>query len=126
MSDVKVVHVMYALVFKMLLKEPQSLDALEEETGLSRSTLYRMFKTLRKHKVVHISDWEQDTRGRDAIAVYKLGAGRDKSKYKISGAERTRRYRERLKQRKQTEELGKLITKGVSNAKRTDPQACAV
>lgn len=123
MSEIKVVHTMYALMLKMLLKEPQSLDTLEQETGLSRTTLYRMFSALRRHKVVHVYDWEPDSRGRDAHAVYKLGPGKDKPKYKLSGAERTRRYRERLKQRQQTEVLDNII-KGTPNAERTNPETC--
>lgn len=126
MSIVKLNQTMYAIIFKMLLKEPQSIDALEEETGLHRVTLYRLFRTLRKHKVVHISDWEPDRMGRDAMAVFKLGAGKDKAKHKLSTAERTRRYRERLKRKQQNEAIDNLITKGVSNAKRTNPEARAV
>ena len=113
----------YALVFKALLKEPQSLDSLEGLTGLHRVTLYRLFRTLKKHKVVHVSDWEQDRMGRDMFPVFTLGAGKDKPKFKMPRAEIARRYREKQKRKASTEALDNII-KGVSNADSTDPVEC--
>ena len=113
----------YALVFKALLTEPQSLDNLEELTGLHRVTLYRLFRTLKKHKVVHVVEWEQDRMGRDMFPVFAIGHGKDKPKFRMSRTEIARRYRERKKQKKVTEVLDNII-KGVKNAEHPNPEEC--
>lgn len=87
----------YTRIIKALMKEPQTLTSLQELTGLHRVTLQRLFRTFRAHKIVHISDWEQDRRGADAFAVFTLGKGKDKPKYKMTQAERARLWRERKK-----------------------------
>ncbi len=113
----------YALVFKALLKEPQSLDSLEELTGLHRVTLYRLFRTLKKHKVVHVSDWEQDRMGRDMFPVFTLGAGKDKPKFRMSRTEIARRYREKQKRKATTAVLDNII-KGAKNEERARTEEC--
>lgn len=52
---------------------------------------------MKKHKIIYVSDWEPDSRGRDAFAVFRLGSKKDAAKYKQSAAERTKRYRDRQK-----------------------------
>lgn len=83
----------YARIFKELLEGPITAHEAMEVSGIHRLTAYSLFKSLKKHKVVHISAWELDSMGRDAIAVYQLGAGKDKARRKMTPAERSRRYK---------------------------------
>lgn len=87
----------YAMIFKALLDEPMSIDMMEDLTGLHRQTLYKLMRCFKRHKIVYVSDWEPDRHGRDAKAVYAIGNKKDKPRYCMSHAERSRRYRERKK-----------------------------
>lgn len=99
----------YARVIKALVEEPVTLRQLEEITGLHLVTLYRLFRILKKHGLVHISAWEQDSRGRDAFAVFTFGKGRDKPKFRMTQAEIARRYRAKRKLQKQMAPIDALI-----------------
>lgn len=94
---IKINQESYCIIIKMLLEGDQTLDAMQESTGLHRVTLQSFTRCLRKHKIIYVCDWEPDCRGRDAFAVFRLGSKKDVKKYKQSGAERTKRYRERQK-----------------------------
>lgn len=113
----------YVRVVKAMMEEPQTLTSLEECTGLHRVTLQRLFRTFRKHGVVHITDWEPDSRGRDTFAVFTLGKGRDKPKFKMTKEQIAKRYRDKQKMKKATAVLDNII-KGAKNAERTDSEAC--
>ena len=85
----------YARVFKILLTEPSTAHELAEETGLHSVTVQSLMRTLKKHKVVHVCEWEVDRLGRDVTPVYKLGEGRDKKRRRLTTAERHARSRAR-------------------------------
>lgn len=113
----------YALIFKALMKEPQTISMLEEVTGLHRVTLYRLFRTFRKHKIVHVSGWDQDSRGRDAFHIFTLGKGKDVPKFRMHRNEIAKRYRAKQKLKKATEAIDNII-KGVKNEERARTAEC--
>lgn len=113
----------YARVIKELVTEPCSLRHLVDVTGLHLVTLYRLFRVFKKYKLVHVSAWEPDSRGRDAHPVFTFGEGRDKPKYKMTQAQIAQRYREKQKRKKAAEALDKII-KGVPNENCTDTEPC--
>lgn len=78
----------YARLFKELLDGPVSAHDAVEATGIHLVTAQNLFRCLKKHKVVHIAAWDKDSRGRDMIPVYGLGAGRDKPRRRKTAAER--------------------------------------
>lgn len=86
----------YAILFKHLLDSPMTAHELAAETGVHIVTAQRLMRILKQYKVVHICAWEKDSRGRDVTPVYKLGTGKDKPKAKMTTAERTKRYRDKL------------------------------
>lgn len=94
---IKINHESYCIIFKLMLDEDQTLDSLEEATGLHRVTLQGFTRCMKKHKIIYVCDWEPDSYGRDAFAVFRLGSKKDKPKYRQSNAERTKRYRDRQK-----------------------------
>jgi len=94
---VKINQEAYFIAFKLLLAGETTITSLQNATGLHRVTLLEFTKCLRKHKIIYICDWEPDSLGRDAFAVFKLGAKKDVPRYKTSGKERTRKYREKKK-----------------------------
>lgn len=83
----------YGRLFRMLLDDPCTAHELAEETGLHIVTAQSLMRTLKKHKVVHISAWEPDRLGRDATPVYKLGDGKNKARRRMTHAERQARHR---------------------------------
>ena len=87
----------YAKIFKMLLEIPATVHELSEEVGLHHVTVSRLMRCLHDNNVVHITAWEQDSRDRDTTPIYKFGKGRDKPRRKITGAERSKKYRASLK-----------------------------
>lgn len=94
---IKINHESYCIIFKLFLDGDQTLDSLEKATGLHRVTLQGFTRCMKKHKIIYVCDWEPDCMGRDAFAVFRMGSKKDAKKYKQTGAERTKRYRDRQK-----------------------------
>lgn len=103
----------YALVLKALLDDPHTAHELAELSGLHSVTAQSLMRCLKKHKVVHISAWESNSRGCDATPVYKLGKGRDVPRRRQSRAEIAQRYRLRKQQ--------KLLTIHRTGIERNEP-----
>lgn len=116
----------YARVFKALMSEPHTANDLAELSGLSPLTTRDLLRVLKKHKVVHISAWEQDSRGRDMIAVFSLGAGRDKARYKMPRSEIAKRYRAKRKALEEQTTLNNLLAGGTHAVLRDTPTASTV
>lgn len=93
MPQIKVNQETYARLLRMLLDDPVTANELVEETGLHRVTAQSLMRTLHKHEVVHVCAWEPDKLGRDRIPVFKLGAGRDKPRRKLTDAQKQARCR---------------------------------
>ena len=89
----------YARAFKLLLKEPATAHDIVEVTGLHIVTAQSLMRTLKQHKVVHISAWDTDRMGRDVTPVYQLGPGKNLPRRRMTGAERQARCRARKLER---------------------------
>lgn len=87
----------YALVFKHLLTEEASAHELADVSGLHSITAQSLMNTLKKHKVVHVCGWDKDTMGRDTTPIYKLGAGKNVSRTRMTRAQVVARYRAKKK-----------------------------
>jgi hypothetical protein len=85
----------YARAFKLLLTDPVTSHEIAEETGLHIVTAQNLMRCLKKHSVVHISAWDVDKLGRDCTPVYSLGKGKNKSRRKMTPAERQQRCRDK-------------------------------
>lgn len=94
---VKVGALSYARLVKLMLEGIYNCDELAEETGLHYVTVLHYTRELHKVGAAHICDWDKDRCGRDALKIYKLGEGKDKSRHKTPSKEISRRYRARLK-----------------------------
>jgi len=108
----RITHIVLAKTLKALLDGPASPQEIAEITGIRLPTAQEWMRSLRKEGCVHISGWLPDVLGRDATAVYQLGKGRDTPRKRMSGTEKTRRYRARKRQR----EIQSIIT-GVNHDK---------
>lgn len=95
---VKVNARVYADLIKHLLEGIYNCHELAELTGLHYVTVLDYTRELHKAKAIHIGAWEKDPRGRDAIKIYRMGAGRDAKRQKVSAAERQRRYYSKQRQ----------------------------
>ena len=86
-----------ALLIKYLLEGAYTCQQLAEETGLHYVTVLDYTRELHRVGAAHIASWEKDARGRDVIKVYKLGAGRDAKRQRMTASERQSRVREKQK-----------------------------
>lgn len=92
---VRASHATLALAVKLLLEGPCTSHEIAEETGLHPVTVRELLRAMRKIKAAHISAWEPDSLGRDSIAVYSLGAGRDAKRRALTRAQIAKNYRTR-------------------------------
>jgi predicted ArsR family transcriptional regulator len=94
---IKVNAMFQAQLIKLLLEGTYTCYELAEATGLHYVTVLHYCRELHKAGAAHIHMWEKDTRGRDLLKVYKLGAGKDAKRRKMTQAERQKKYREKKK-----------------------------
>jgi hypothetical protein len=93
MRQIKLGAYTNALLIKALLEGDYNCMDLAELTGLHYTTVSEYLRELCRVGGAHISAWEKDSRGRDVIKVYRLGAGKDAKREKLTGAERQARVR---------------------------------
>jgi predicted ArsR family transcriptional regulator len=94
---IKVNAMCQAQLVKLLLDGTHTCYELAEATGLHYVTVLHYCRELHKAGAAHIAMWEKDSRGRDLLKVYKLGAGKDAKRSKMSSAERQQKYRDKKK-----------------------------
>lgn len=94
----------YARFIDILLSPGGTVDEIVEYTGFSESTVLRYIKALRELPVIktqrkkcRIIGWAPDARGYHTRAIYALQPGRDVPRPRMTGAEKSRRYRQRKK-----------------------------
>lgn len=95
----RVSHVTTAKVISLILDGPFSARDIVDTTGLHIVTAYELLRVLRKEKVIHISAWEPDSLGRDAIAIFSIGNKRDAKRRALTRAQISERYRARKRMR---------------------------
>lgn len=86
-----------AQMIKLLLEGTHTCMELAEATGLHYVTVLQYTRELRRAGAARICAWEKDSRGRDIIKVYTLGAGKDAQRERLTGAERQERVRAKKK-----------------------------
>lgn len=92
----KVNAMSYAIMLKHMVHGDYTCSELAELTGLHKLTIYHYTKALHKHGVAHITRYEPDAWGRHNVKVYKLGAGRDAARVRMSDVDRQARYRAKV------------------------------
>lgn len=93
----KVNQQIYCKTIKYLINNDATLKQLSEQTGLHIITIGKLINIFKRHKLVHICDWEPDRLGRDQIMVIRWGEGKDVKRFKMSARDRQRLYRARKK-----------------------------
>jgi hypothetical protein len=87
-----------ARTLKLMQVRPFVSAALvADRVGIHIITAQEWMRCLRKERAIHISGWAKDTLGRDASPLYALGPGLDAPRAKLTPAQRTQRYRDKLK-----------------------------
>ena len=92
---VKINALAQAQLIKLLLDGVYTCHELAEQSGLHYVTVLHYTRELHAAGAAHICAWEKDSRGRDAIKVYKIGEGRDAKRKKMTGAQRQARSRDK-------------------------------
>lgn len=91
--QVKIGAITYALLVKAMLDGVYTCIELAQETGLHYVTVLNYTRAMHRAGAAHICRWEPDTRGRHLIKIYKIGAGKDAKRFKLTQAERQARVR---------------------------------
>lgn len=94
---VKVSAITYAQLIKYLLDGDYSCAELAQETGLHYVTVLNYTRALYRAGAIHICRWDADSRGRHLTKIYKIGAGKDAKRFKLTHAERQARVRAKHK-----------------------------
>ena len=95
---IKVNAISFAKLVEAMLDGTMTCKELSEHTGLHYSTVLQYTREMHRAGACHISQWEKDDRGRDIMRVYKIGMGKDAKRQKMTGVERSARYRSKLRQ----------------------------
>lgn len=90
----------FAKLVKAIIEDDLTVQQLVDDTGLHYVTVQRYMRALHREGVIHICGWEKDSRGRDAIRVYRFGPGRDAKRKRKPGAVRAKEYRSKMRIRK--------------------------
>jgi hypothetical protein len=93
MKQIKVNAIMYAQLIKYMLEGEHTCQELAELCGAHYVTVLQYTRELYAAGAAHICEWQQDSRGRDCVKVYKIGPGKDAKREAMSGAERQARRR---------------------------------
>lgn len=92
---VRIGHLTNAMLIKLLSEGTYQCKELAEMTGLHYITVLEYMRAMHKVGAVHIHSWEKDSRGRDVIKIYKLGAGMDAKRHRMTDVEKTARWRDK-------------------------------
>ena len=92
---IKMSAILQARLIKMLLEDGYSCEELAQETGLHYVTVLQYCRELHRAGAAYILRYDKDSRDRDSIKVYKLGAGKDAKRAKLTPAQRQQRVRDR-------------------------------
>ena len=107
---VKVNAMSFAKLVKLLLVPLYNCQELADVTGLHYVTVLQYTRELHREGAAHIHHFEQDTRGRDSIRVYKLGPGKDAVRTRLTSVQRSERYRTKRRQALQMAALAGAAT----------------
>ncbi len=91
----KINAITQAQLIKLLIEGVYTCQQLADETGLHYVTVLQYTRELHRFGAAHISSWEKDSRGRDILKVYKLGAGKDAKRQRMTAAQRQARTRDK-------------------------------
>lgn len=97
-SKVKINALTYAILLRELIDGDKNCHELAEASGLHIQTVYDHTKEMYKQGVIHVHDWETDTKGRCSVRIYMLRPGKDAKKYTKSRQQVSADYRTRQKQ----------------------------
>ena len=97
---VKISHAVLAQTLQLLMHGTVTAQQLSSHTGVHLVTAQEWLRALKIAQTVRVVGWLPDSLGRDATPVYGMGTGTDKARAKQSRAAISKRYRERLKERK--------------------------
>lgn len=98
MRIVRVTPLTTAILIAALTEGTRTFQELAEHTGLHYNTVRDYCHALHKHKVIHITEWQQDAKGRDALRIYLLGPGTDAKRKALTPAQRGKRSRHNKRQ----------------------------
>lgn len=98
---IRVNSMSYAKLIKLLHAGLFTIPQLAEECGLGIAAVHNHTLALRREGMLRIVEWERDCRNACTLRIYKLGPGPDVKQPKMTGAERSRRWRDKKKRMQQ-------------------------
>lgn len=85
------------ILFSELQETDMSYKEMVYVSGFTIWWVIRIIKNLEKQKKVHVCGYYKDALGRETIKIWRWGKGRNVLPNKLTGAEKQRRYKNRLK-----------------------------
>jgi hypothetical protein len=96
----KISHRVLARTLALFQQGTVTAKQLHLEVGVHLVTAQAWLRTLMDEGTIHVCDWLPDSLGRDAVPVYKLGAGEKAPRRRKTRAQIMREYRQRQKELK--------------------------
>lgn len=91
-------HISLIELIKALELGIYSCEELAEQSGLHYTTVLAFCRAAHRNKLIHIHMWEKDSRGRDAIRIFKWGKGVNAKRSAKTPAERQKLRRDKVRQ----------------------------
>jgi hypothetical protein len=106
MAQIKVNAMSFAHLVRELLAGEYTCEELADRTGLHYVTVLHYTREMYKTGAVHICGWRMNDHRMYVKKVYKIGDKQDAAKPRkpMTRAERSLRYREKLRSRKEHEQ----------------------
>jgi len=105
-NQVKVNALSFAHLVREMLAGEYTCEELAERTGLHYVTVLRYTREMHKAKSAYIYAWRMNDKKQYVLKVYKIGGGMDarKPRAALTPAQRTQKYRAKLRRRKEYEQ----------------------
>jgi len=87
--------IVWATMLRELMDGHSTAKEIAEATGARHETVLAYLRIMRRHRVIHVARWVEDTAGRRTTAAYGFGDKPDAARQPMPRNEIKRRYRQR-------------------------------
>lgn len=123
MAQIKVNAMSFALLIRDILEGQYTCEELAQRTGLHYVTVLNYTRQLYKVKAIHVHAWRMNAKRQYTLRIYAIGDKPDalKPRKAMTTAERTYRYRMKLKREAECSSPTPDLPPKVSDAGSTNP-----
>lgn len=100
-THMKVNAICYAIMIRMLMERPCTIQEVIDETGLGMRSVCNTLRVWKRHGILYRAALAQDSVGRWNIPLYRLGKGKDCPPRRMSREEKNEKDRLRYAQERE-------------------------